>query len=136
MPMLVRIARVDEVPPGTSRRVAVRTESLFRTVLPDVPPEEPLVMAGDWNDWLNRLFRNVAVHEGFHIARLDGHRPSGAKTYPSRRPLAALDKILYREPLVVKHVACVVDARHASDHLPLVAELHLPARHAQGRRAG
>ena len=30
MPMLVRIARVDEVPPGTSRRVAVRTESLFR----------------------------------------------------------------------------------------------------------
>ena len=114
----------------------MQLKSLFRTVLPSVPPDDPLVIAGDWNEWLNRLFRNVAAREGFRIARLESHRPSGAKTYPSRRPMAALDKILYREPLVVKHVACVLDARHASDHLPLVAELHLPARRAHARHAG
>jgi endonuclease/exonuclease/phosphatase family metal-dependent hydrolase len=86
---------------------------------------EAVVIAGDWNDWGNRLLKEVAAPMGFHLARLDCHRAAGIKTFPSRRPLAALDKIFYRDPIRLHHVACVLDeaARKASDHLPLVADL-------------
>jgi endonuclease/exonuclease/phosphatase family metal-dependent hydrolase len=113
----------------------MQLKSLLRHLLPVVPADEPLVLAGDWNDWMNRLFRGVASRQGFHIARCADGRPAGLRTFPSGRPLAALDKILYREPLAVKHAACVTDARNASDHLPLLVELHLPSPSA-ARRAG
>ena len=106
-----------------------QVKSLLAHLFDDAAPADGLVIAGDWNDWGNRLHRGVAAPHGFHIARLSSHRPAGLKTYPSRRPLAALDKILYREPVRVTHVACdgAGEAREASDHLPLVADLRLGA---------
>jgi endonuclease/exonuclease/phosphatase family metal-dependent hydrolase len=52
-------------------------------------------------------------------------RPDGARTWPSRLPLVALDKVLYRAPVVCRRVACVENevTRVASDHLPLLVEL-------------
>jgi endonuclease/exonuclease/phosphatase family metal-dependent hydrolase len=112
------------------RRRQVR--SLVDHLLADATKEDAVVIAGDWNDWGNRLHRQVVADRGFHIARLPDHRPAGLRTFPSRNPLAALDKILYRDPLTVHHVLCPLDdkARCASDHLPLVADLHLPGRKA------
>ena len=117
------------------RRIQVR--SLLAHLFANAAPAEGLVIAGDWNDWGNRLHASLAAPHGFHLARLPDHRRAGLKTYPSRRPLAALDKILYREPVRLHHVACVLEdrAREASDHLPLVAELHLTrAAHAPAGR--
>ena len=97
-------------------------------VLRGAKEEDAVVIAGDSNDWRNLLVPGIASDAGFHVARLPEHRGAGPRTYPSRRPLTSLDKILYREPVQVRHVACLVDdrTRRASDHLPLVADLHVP----------
>jgi endonuclease/exonuclease/phosphatase family metal-dependent hydrolase len=110
------------------RRRQVR--SLLDHLLSEATPHDAVVIAGDWNDWGNRLHRQVVAEEGFHIARHADHRSAGLRTFPSRSPMAALDKILYRDPLVVHHVLCPLDdrTRCASDHLPLVAELRAPTR--------
>jgi endonuclease/exonuclease/phosphatase family metal-dependent hydrolase len=90
-------------------------------------PGQPLVIAGDWNEWRSRLVKTTMSEHGFHMARND-ERPQGERTWPSRRPLVALDKILYRDPVRCESVACVLDdvTRVASDHLPLVVELASP----------
>jgi endonuclease/exonuclease/phosphatase family metal-dependent hydrolase len=109
------------------RRAQLR--NLLSQVLRGAAKDDPVVVAGDSNDWRNLLVPGIASQYGFHLARLPDHRAGGPATYPSRRPLTALDKILYRDPVQVRHVACVLDerTRSASDHLPLVAELHAPS---------
>jgi len=109
------------------RRVQVRR--LLAHLFKDAPPEQALVIAGDWNEWANRLVRNVMLENGFHVARTDA-RPREERTWPSRRPFVSLDKILYRDPVRCHHVACVLDevTRVASDHLPLMVELRTPLR--------
>ena len=65
---------------------------------------------------------------GFHLARSDQHPKRGARTWPSRKPIVALDKIIYRDPVRCHHCAGVLDdvTRVASDHLPLIVELEAP----------
>ena len=105
----------------------VQARRLLGHVFEGAAPEQALVIAGDWNEWSSRLVRKVMHEEGFHIARTDA-RPRGERTWPSRRPLLCLDKILYRDPVRCHHVACVLDdvTRVASDHLPLIVELETP----------
>ena len=96
------------------------------------PERDALVVAGDTNDWLHRLRRPLARHGGLVAATGEGLRRSGPKTFPSRRPVAALDKILVRPPVEVVRVEAVQDerTRRASDHLPLAADLRWAgARH-------
>lgn len=108
----------------------IQVRSLLDHLVAEAADPDAVVIAGDWNDWGNRLHRRVAAEEGFHIARLPTHRAAGLQTFPSSRPIAALDKILYRPPVTVRHVMRVEDerARVASDHLPLVADLRVPAK--------
>ncbi len=135
------VCRVDHGPPGgwvlanvhlglmhLERRVQVRR--LLAHLFEDPVEDRPLVIAGDWNEWGSRLVRGTLHAAGFHLARLDHHGPRGVATFPSRRPLVALDRILYRDPVRCHHVACVADgpAREASDHLPVVVELETPVR--------
>lgn len=49
----------------------------------------------------------------------------GARSWPARLPLLSLDHILYRGPLAVVRAGTwrAANARRASDHLPVVAEL-------------
>ncbi len=81
-------------------------------------PRHPTVMMGDLNEW--------SAHAG--CLRDFAHHFRFAATGPSfhvRRPVAALDRIMYTPDLRV--VACGVHAsplaRRASDHLPIWAEL-------------
>ena len=141
------VARVEHGPPGgwllanvhlglihMERKVQVRR--LLGHLLEDAHEHRPVVIAGDWNEWGRRLVRGALHEAGFHLARLDCHPTNGIRTFPSRRPLFALDRVLYRGPVRCHHVACVVDgaARHASDHLPVVVELETPL-HAAGAPA-
>lgn len=90
--------------------------------------DQPLVIAGDWNAWGKRFVRSVMKEWGFHLARSNHHPESGEHTWPSRRPVVALDKILYRDPIRCHHVGSVLDdvTRVTSDHLPLMVELETP----------
>jgi endonuclease/exonuclease/phosphatase family metal-dependent hydrolase len=112
------------------RRIQVRW--LLQHLFEDARPDQPLVIAGDWNEWGSRLVRAVTQEFGFHLAR-SAERASGERTFPSRRPLVALDKILYRDPVRCHAVACVLSevTRVASDHQPLVVDLEAPKGKAE-----
>lgn len=79
----------------------------------------PLVLMGDFNEWFlwGRPLR--------WLQRRFGEIRSPA-TFPSRWPLLQLDHVLVDPPecLVGKSIYRASPAREASDHLPLVAELH------------
>ncbi|QDX81975.1 hypothetical protein B9N43_12390 [Denitratisoma sp. DHT3] len=78
---------------GRSRRLqmealAVRLEKL-------IPPDAPLIIAGDFNDWRNRAHNHLAERLGLaevFVGR--GGRP--ARSYPAHLPLLCLDRIYVR----------------------------------------
>jgi len=89
----------------------------------DLPPDAPLVIAGDFNDWRlrghERIERCAGVREVFVHA--NGH---AARTFPARMPLLRLDRIYVRNAQV--HRPIVLPNRpwsHLSDHAPLAAEV-------------
>lgn len=102
----------------------LRRRQQLRTILADATrcgPPCPTVMMGDFNEW--------ALHGGcwseFHApwrVLLPG------RSFPSRRPIAQLDRIVVSDEWSVSHTC----AHHsplsavASDHLPVMARLELP----------
>ena len=92
-----------------------------------LPHEVPIIVAGDMNDVLGRLGRQILVPREFRSAS------NGRSTFPAFFPMRALDQIFYRGGLALRR--CFIPrselARQASDHLPLVADFEVaPARHA------
>lgn len=85
------------------------------------PPASFEVVLGDTNEW----FPLGAPLRWFH-ARL-GRTPA-RRTFPSRFPLVALDRVWVRHPTAVveAHPHASPLARVASDHLPIVATVRLP----------
>ena len=85
-----------------------------------VPASEPLLVAGDFNDWgekLDPLMQEIGLTRGV----APGQEP--ARTFPSLAPVFALDRVYTRG------LRCVSTAvprgtlwARMSDHLPLVAE--------------
>ncbi len=80
----------------------------------------PTALLGDLNDW-TPWGGQLAP-----LARAVGPL-SRVRTFPSRRPVLALDRAALRAPGVHPHVAAVrrAPARTASDHLPLRLELRI-----------
>jgi endonuclease/exonuclease/phosphatase family metal-dependent hydrolase len=89
----------------------------------EVPPHELLVVAGDFNDWGEKLdgpMRDI----GLARARAPFDSASQRMTFPSRVPVFALDRFYVRG----LHCRQTMVPRGSSwsrmsDHLPLVAEL-------------
>ena len=81
----------------------------------------PVVVGGDFNDVWGRLGRIYFEPAGFHVPE----RP--ARTFPAWAPVRALDAVYVRGTLRVHHLfrSHLTQARFASDHLPLYAELEL-----------
>ena len=77
-----------------------------------------IILGGDYNDVWGSLGRQVMAPAGFHSVS------EGTRTYPAIMPLRPLDRIFYRGPLRLHHAFAghSRNARHASDHLPLVAD--------------
>lgn len=100
--------------PGSRER---QVDQLKAYIDREIPHHEPLIVAGDFNDWGSRLSRLLA-HAG--LREWDRGR---TPTYPSRLPLAQLDHVYARG---LQPVSCMVPRgriwRQMSDHLPLVAE--------------
>ncbi|MBC8131860.1 MAG: endonuclease/exonuclease/phosphatase family protein [Deltaproteobacteria bacterium] len=101
---------------GERRR---QVERLLSTITDD--DVAATVLLGDINEWWlwGRPLR--WLHRRF------GASPS-VRTFPARAPLFALDRIWVhpREALATVARVTTWGARHASDHLPLVATLRLP----------
>ncbi len=89
-----------------------------------VPEEEPLVVAGDFNDWLGRArksLRELGLQEVHAIRR--GRPP---RTFPARFPLLRLDRIYVR---AIRRSSAIDLPRHPwaalSDHAPLAARVEV-----------
>jgi len=90
-----------------------------------IPKNEPLVIAGDFNDWRlrahDKLTRVGGLTEIFMAAN-----GRAAKTFPARFPLLALDRIYVRNAVEFKpHPLPAKPWTHLSDHAPLAAEIQL-----------
>lgn len=83
----------------------------------DLLPERPTVIIGDFNEWstkrgLGRLARRYTIL-------------TPGRTFPSSLPLGALDRMAHCHRLTVRPLAIPRAAKgsHASDHLPILAEV-------------
>jgi endonuclease/exonuclease/phosphatase family metal-dependent hydrolase len=104
---------------GRSRQFELLRQRIERLV----PPQAPLIVAGDFNDWRHRAAHEFAYPLGLHEAfELTGGSP--AKSYPAVLPLMSLDRIYVRGFSV--HSARVHHGAgwaRVSDHAALTATL-------------
>lgn len=108
---------------GLVRSSRVRQlQQLVRFIGREIAPHQPLVVAGDFNEW------GAWVHQTMLQAGLRCFGPVQALTFPSRLPLVQLDHVYARgmEPLT-QWVPRGAAWSRMSDHLPLVAEFRLEA---------
>jgi endonuclease/exonuclease/phosphatase family metal-dependent hydrolase len=89
------------------------------------PAGEPVVLAGDFNDWRHRahgvLRREVGMREIFVHAH-----GRAVRTFPASMPILALDRIYVRNTAV--HTPLAMPRKpwdKLSDHAPLAAEIRL-----------
>ncbi|GIX23404.1 MULTISPECIES: endonuclease/exonuclease/phosphatase family protein [Caldimonas] len=86
-----------------------------------VPSDAMLVVAGDFNDWSEKL--DPALHE-LGLQRAGDPRGRWPPTFPSRVPVFALDRVYTRGLRCLStFVPRGTSWARMSDHLPLVAEL-------------
>jgi endonuclease/exonuclease/phosphatase family metal-dependent hydrolase len=95
-------------------------EQLGRYLEREIPKREPLIVAGDLNDWGSKL---RPAMNALGLKDFLGERLS---TYPARLPLAQLDYVYARglKPVGVEIPKGRIWWR-MSDHLPLIAEFKL-----------
>ena len=86
---------------GRSRQVAALVERIKRLV----PEDEPMLIAGDFNDWNNRLaplfVQQLGLYEVFAIAPQDGYEPRRLR-YTVTRLRQSLRKLPQPHPLAEK----------------------------------
>lgn len=99
--------------------------SLLCDLLDSLPQGQPVVVAGDFNDWRLRAGRTLMRCKGLHEA-FEVDQGALAKTFPARWPMLRLDRIYVRNATARK--AQILGHKpwtHLSDHLPLAAEIKL-----------
>ena len=84
----------------------------------------PTIIAGDSNDWRNKLDSVVFATRGFHQVTAP---PSRFRSFPAYLAIGSLDKVYYRGNILIRHAFVVRTplAKRASDHLPLVVDFHI-----------
>jgi endonuclease/exonuclease/phosphatase family metal-dependent hydrolase len=118
-------------------------QALIDAVISTAPPEAPLLIAGDFNDWTNALSDSLRKHLnvtevfdhqitarsfGAYLRRLSGRGPrkAPARTFPAAMPVLQLDRI-YMRGFTVEAAKVLHGAGWArlSDHAPIIADLRL-----------
>ena len=104
---------------------ASQCKAIMEQIRLAVPENEPLLMAGDFNDWRVDLSKPLAEEMGIEEAfqSLEGQH---ARSFPAIKPTLRVDRIYFRG-LKVKNVQCLHGKpwRTLSDHLPLCAQFDL-----------
>lgn len=102
---------------------AERTQQVYRLLgHVNADPDTPTVLFGDFNEWAPDGLVSRAL--GRHFC---AHAP--IRTFPAVAPSLALDRIWWRPRSLVGKVVRPAHAlfRSASDHAPVLAEIHAPA---------
>jgi endonuclease/exonuclease/phosphatase family metal-dependent hydrolase len=102
-----------------------QAQKLYHRIDQLIPHDEPLLIAGDFNDWRGQispiLQKEVGVREAFEV--LHG---SPARSFPSWLPALRLDRIYFRKMEVVSAETLISPPwNQLSDHVALKAEFRL-----------
>jgi endonuclease/exonuclease/phosphatase family metal-dependent hydrolase len=90
-----------------------------------VPDDAPLILAGDFNDWLVRAGRFFENELGL-VEVFETHHGRAARSYPSILPMFQLDRIYVRGFSIQSAHVHTGNAWHRiSDHAALTAKLKL-----------
>ena len=97
-----------------------------------VPPGEPFILGGDFNDWSKSLSPMFHEHLGLYesFKNVNGDH---ARSFPSFLPLMSLDRVYYRNLKIGQ--ATVLGKGpwdQLSDHLPLLVEFEVPSPFSEG----
>jgi endonuclease/exonuclease/phosphatase family metal-dependent hydrolase len=100
-----------------------QVDALIEYAGSEIPPDAPLIIAGDFNDWRNQLSKTLAselnTHDVFHL-----HGGKLARSFPSRLPMLRLDRIYVRGFTVLhSNVHAGGNWLRLSDHAALSAQL-------------
>lgn len=91
----------------------------------EIPDTDPLIIAGDFNDW-NQQAHDILEKE---LKMVEAHKDRYglfAKTFPAFLPLLTLDRIYVRNLRVTNsYVVSKTEKNHFSDHLPLFCEVEI-----------
>lgn len=100
-------------------------EKIMQYIGGNISEHEPIILGGDFNDWLEHATETIIVASGFHEVFLTAQH-SYAKTFPSIIPILKLDRIYYRG-FSVDNVRRLIDKswKHLSDHVAIQATLRL-----------
>lgn len=104
---------------------ASQCDALMQRIVEVIPADEPLIMAGDFNDWRHHLSEPLAeqlnVQEAF-ISIQGKH----ARSFPAIKPALCMDRI-YSRGMKVLDVQCLQGKpwRTLSDHVPLYARFEI-----------
>ena len=89
-----------------------------------LPAEDPVIVAGDFNDWRQTASAVLAEQRMHEVFTSEFGEP--AKSFPARWPLLRLDRIYVRNATSRAPVALSTRPwSHLSDHAPLAVEIHL-----------
>lgn len=128
---------------AASRRRQI--QALIQQIQEHVPPQSPLIIAGDFNDWSQRLshtlYKELNVIEAFdssaqHVSNQTPPRfklrgiglgqAQHARTFPAGLPWLSLDRVYLRGFKVEQaNVLQGLPWKNLSDHVPLCVELSL-----------
>ena len=98
---------------------------LRRYIDSSIAQDEPLILAGDFNDWFGRLGKSLEAQLQMKEAIRQIHG-NYAKTFPSHWPALRMDRIYYRGIDLVDS-GCLARRpwNRLSDHLPLFAQFSI-----------
>lgn len=92
----------------------------------NIPKTEPMILAGDFNDWNQELSAHLANNLGLAEA-FQSKYSSYARSFPSISPWLCLDRVYYRNMRILDAAVLVgMPWLFLSDHLPLLVEVELP----------
>lgn len=104
---------------------AGQAKALMERIATVVPEHEPMLIAGDFNDWRFELSEPFAQELGVEEAfvTVEGQH---ARSFPAISPALCVDRVYFRG-MQVEEVACLQGKpwRLLSDHLPLFARFRL-----------
>ena len=99
--------------------------TLAKRIASHIPSEEPLIIAGDFNDWRGRAERHLHLDLGVKEVFKTAHG-SHARTFPAALPVLSMDRIYYRGLDIINCRRLHGQPwNRLSDHTPLLAEFGL-----------
>ncbi len=100
----------------------LQMDRLHERIKAHIPEDEPLIIAGDFNDWRKAATDYLETKMGFQEVFKELHGEY-AKTFPALKPTLQTDRIYFRN-VALQSGQCLQTKpwRTLSDHLPLSAE--------------